>query len=115
MSSLQALKFSGDLEAYLDALDSRLSLMVKGPDESLLLAIVEPELRQFPDLALEFSIFDRASTGSHEQSLKYLYDAARALCDRKRRQKTLDGLKAPPKKGQPDQEGYAHAEASAKG
>ena len=98
LSSLSALKFSGDLEAYLDALDSRLSVMVKEPDESLLLAIVEPELRQCPELALEFGIFDRAPAGAYEQSLKYLYDSARALCDRKRRQKTLDGLKEQPKK-----------------
>ena len=41
-------------------------------DEALLLAIVEPELRQCPELAVDFQIFDRAVAGSHEQTLKFL-------------------------------------------
>ncbi|CAK0791463.1 unnamed protein product, partial [Prorocentrum cordatum] len=114
LSTIQALKFSGDLEAYLDALDSRLSIMMKEPDEALLLAIVVPELRQCPDLALEFQIFDRATPGSNEQTFKYLYDAARALCARKRQQKTADNLTAPPKKVQPLAKVKAKAEAKTK-
>ncbi|CAK0865136.1 unnamed protein product, partial [Prorocentrum cordatum] len=114
LSTIQALKFSGDLEAYLDALDSRLSIMMKEPDEALLLAIVVPELRQRPDLALEFQIFDRATPGSNEQTLEYLYDAARALCARKRQQKTADNLAAPPKKVQPLAKAKARAEAKTK-
>ena len=98
LSALTALEFNGYAESYLDALGSRLSVVVGEPNENLLLAIVAPELRPCPELAFEFSTFDRALAGSHEQSLKYLYDVARALCDRKRRQKVLDGLKAPPKK-----------------
>ena len=101
MSMLNALKFSGDLEVYLDALDSRLSVMIGEPNEHMLLAIVEPELRSCPDLVLESQIFDRAAAGTHESSLSYLYDAARSLCARKRRQKMVDQLKAPPKKVNP--------------
>ena len=67
LAALNALKYHGELEVYLDALDSRLTMMTTEPDEALLLAIVEPELRKCADLAYEFAIFDRAADGTHKK------------------------------------------------
>ena len=75
--------------------------MVREPDPALLISIVEPELRKCSDLALEFQIFDRAAPGSHEGTLQYLYDAGRALCARRRRQRNLEAMKRDPKKVNP--------------
>eukprot|EP00974_Lingulodinium_polyedra_P133000 11223963-Lingulodinium_polyedra.AAC.1 len=87
ISALNALRFNGELEVYLDALDARLALMITEPDEALLLAIVEPELRKVSDLAYEFAVYDRAPDGSPEKTLKFLYDSARRACARARQKK----------------------------
>ena len=92
ISALNALRYNGELEVFLDALDARLALMISEPDESLLLAIVEPELRKVTDLAYEFAVFDRAPDGSPAKTLSFLYDAARRACARERQRKTVDSL-----------------------
>ena len=72
IAALQALTFKGDLEGYLDALDSRLAIMVQEPDQALLLSIVEPELRKCSELSLDFQLFDRAQSGSHDGDFEVL-------------------------------------------
>ena len=92
----------GKLEEFLDNLDACLSRMTREPDNALLLTIVEPLLRQAPELEMDFNIFDRAAPGSFESTLGFLYTAARAACERKRRQEMLQSmLPAPPKQVAP--------------
>ncbi|CAK0819868.1 unnamed protein product [Prorocentrum cordatum] len=97
LAALNALKYNGDLEVYLDALDARLALMSAEPDEALLLAIVEPELRKAPDLAFEFAQFDRALDDAPEKTLQFLCDSARRACARAAQNKTVDALTPTPK------------------
>ena len=54
MLSLMMHKYNGNLEVYLDGLDSKLSMLSKEPDPDLLLSLVEPELRKVAALAPEF-------------------------------------------------------------
>ena len=102
MQTLMSLSFKGKLEEFLDNLDASLSRMTREPDDALLLTIVEPLLRQAPELEMDFNVFDRAAPGSFESTLGFLYTAARAACERKRRQEMLQSmLPAPPKQVAP--------------
>ena len=64
MQTLMSLSFKGKLEEFLDNLDASLSRMTREPDDALLLTIVEPLLRQAPELEMDFNIFDRAASDS---------------------------------------------------
>ena len=100
--TLMSLSWKGKLEEFLDSLDASLSRMTREPDDALLLTVVEPLLRQAPELEMDFNIFDRAAPDSFESTLDFLYTAARAACERKRRRATLQAmLPAPPKKVAP--------------
>ena len=62
--------FNGDLELYLDGLDTILMSMHKTPDEELLHGLIEPQLRRCSQLSSEFVFYDArrdaegTSTGS---------------------------------------------------
>ena len=66
------LKFHGDLEAYLDLLDCTLMGLTRQPDEELIMAIVEPQLRRFCDLAPTFVTSDGAEEGSEVRTTSSL-------------------------------------------
>ena len=69
LSALNALEFKGDLEGYLDQLDSILSGMVKPPDEDILHILVEPQLRKCKAMIAEFLAYDLAPEGSPERTI----------------------------------------------
>ncbi|CAK0813605.1 unnamed protein product, partial [Prorocentrum cordatum] len=70
------LRFHGDLEAYLDMLDYILMGLTRQPDEELIVAIVEPQLRLCRDLAPTFVAFDGAEEGSEERAISWPYNRA---------------------------------------
>ena len=91
------LEFKGDLEAYLDGSDSRLLRLVSKPDEDVLHALIEPQLRRCKALAPEFVTYDRAEDGDPEKTTEFLYNAARKCVARNRRMDNLASLKPTPK------------------
>ncbi len=97
MTRLMAHKFDGDLELYLDGLDTILLQFQKEPEESFLLALVEPQLRKAKFLAPDFVFYDRALPDSEERTFTFLYDAARRQVQRRRTELNRDALTAPPK------------------
>ena len=76
--------FHGDLEPYLD-LDYTLMGPTRQPDEELIMAIVEPQLRLCRDLAPTFVTSDGAEEGSEERTISWLYNRARREVARKKR------------------------------
>ena len=86
---LQKHKAHGNLEEYIDGLDSKLSMLTKEPDPDLLMSLVEPQLRTFTSLGPEFVTFDRARYGTPERTLEFLIDAARQQIYRDRKLKNF--------------------------
>lgn len=107
LAGLLALEYKGDLEAYLDLLDAKLLNLQKHPDEEMLHAIVEPQLRKCKALAPEFVTYDRAKPDALERTTAWLYEAARGCVARKRKEDNLAALQNAPKsvvvKNKPDQ------------
>ena len=92
LTALMNHEFRGDLSVYLDGLDAILMHLSKPPEEELLHACVEPQLRRCKALELDFKMYDRAPEGSHERTIQYLYDAARAYLARKQLQDVTESL-----------------------
>ena len=88
LHALWHLKYKGDLALYLDGLDEILGRMMRPVDETVLHSIVEPQLRLCKPLAMDFSIYDRASEGSGEKTIKFLYQQARSYLRRSQMDKT---------------------------
>ena len=83
----------GDLGLYLGSVDAVLIIFGEEPDEGLLLALVEPQLRKARQVAHEFLFYDRAGLGSTEKSFTYLFDAARRTVRRKRAELVHDAIR----------------------
>ena len=92
LTMLMKLEFKVDLEVYLNALDGILMGLAKPPDEELLHALVEPQLRKCKALAPDFVSYGRAADGAEERTSKHLYDCARRFCARRRREETLAAM-----------------------
>ena len=92
MSTLLQLSFQGDLEAFLDAWDYALMAMKRLPDEDLLLALLEAQLRGCKALAPAFLVFDASPEGSANRTSTFIYNAARQEVVRKQREATKAGL-----------------------
>ena len=95
ITKLMALEFKGDLESYLDQLDLIQENCLKQPDDDLLHAFIEPQLRKCRALAPEFVTYDRADDGAPERSAQFLYDSARRCVARKRKEDNLAAMKGP--------------------
>ena len=81
----------------LDNLDSLLMGLSLQPEENLLQAIVEPQLRQCKELRPFLERYDSAPDGSDEKSLRYLLDSARRIVERQQRADVVTGLSKPAK------------------
>jgi hypothetical protein len=68
------LEYKGNLEQYLDKLDSLLLNLAKEPDEEFLHAIVESQLRLCKAMVSDFMMYDAAPDGVVESTAKYLCD-----------------------------------------
>jgi hypothetical protein len=66
MTKLMALRFNGDLELFLDSLDTVLASMSKEPDEAFLMALIEPEHRKAKSMSHEFVFYDHVAPGDRE-------------------------------------------------
>ena len=92
LSTIVQLEFKGDLEGYLDAWDRTLMSLAKMPDDDMLVALLETQLRKCRALGPAFVVYDGAKDGSDERCAKFLYDAARREIVRKQREVTKEGL-----------------------
>ena len=81
-----------DLESYLDGLETILIAMHKPPDEDMLHAIIEPQLRKCTALQPEFVQYDGAYEGDPVRSAAWLLDRARLAVDRRRLQETHQAM-----------------------
>ena len=92
MSALVQVKYQGDLAGFLDAWDFILMALPKLPDEELLVALLETELRKCKALGPAFVVFDGAEAGSIQRTSKFLYEAGRKEVARSQREATKQGL-----------------------
>ena len=92
LNTLINLKFAGDLESFISAWDRTLLAMRRPPEEDLLLAVLEPELRKCQSLAPEFVIYDGADNDSEIRTRKWLYNSARRAIGRQMRLDTKAAL-----------------------
>ena len=97
IADLLGWKYKGDLGVYLDGLDQLLMGLSREPDEHLLAALVEHQLRLCKGLAPSFERFDSADEGSPERTITYLISAARKWVERKRREDAYESLQKTPK------------------
>ena len=100
-ASLVKHEFKGDLESYLAAWDHLLMSLAKTPDDDLLLALLETQLRKSKAMGPMFVVFDAAPEGSPQLSAKFLYDADRQEVVRKQRESVKDALLNTPQKAAP--------------
>ena len=97
MTRLMNLRFNGDLELYLDSLDTVLGTMANQPDEKFLMALVVPELRKAKAMTHDFVFYDHATGGAKERTFSFLYDAGRRAIQRRREELTKEGMTTFPK------------------
>ena len=83
LSTLVQLTFQGDLESFLASWDHTLMALAKLPDEDMMLALIETQLRRCKGMGPTFVVFDGAPEGSPQRTVTFLYNAARAEVVRK--------------------------------
>ena len=74
--SLMKLKFSGDLEVFLNAWDACLLAISQVLDPGFLYALLEPKLRDCRQLGPAFAHLDGAELLSTADQLTFIYNAA---------------------------------------
>lgn len=109
LTALMSHEYRNDLSVYLDGLDTILMHLQQPPEEDLLHACVEPQLRKCKALELDLKIYDRAAEGSEERSVQYLYKCAREHLARKHLQDVKDSLLRAPLKATPAKAPQAEA------
>ena len=109
MLKLMSLQFDNGLEFNLDNLDKILATFWKEPDDDLLLALAEPQLRRAKHLSHQFVFYDRVSPDSLEKSFSCLFAAARRAVQRKRAELVRDAMtilaQTAPTKGNAERKG----------
>ena len=92
ITALTSLEFRGDLEGFLAAWDRTLMALAKPPDEDLVHALFEQQVRKAKSMAPAFVLYDASPEGHENRTTAFLYASARAEILKNQREATRKSL-----------------------